>query len=737
MRSHRVTATMFASVCWVGLLLSAAVQAQFNYTTNNGAITITKYTGPGGDVTIPGTIDGLPVTDIEKYAFWYGANLAGVRIPGSVTNVGGHPFLGCNRLTAITVEDSNPSYSSVDGILFDKNRTTLIECPAGRVGNYAIPGIVTNIEWSAFSRCHSLTSITVNAANAKYSSLEGVLFDKGQAALVKCPAGKFGSYTIPDGVISIGPAAFQGCTGLTSVTIPRGVASIGVSAFSDCTALTSVTIPDGVSDIGQFAFGGCAGLRSVTIPGSVTSIVNAPFLDCSSLTAINVDPGNPSYSSADGVLFDKGQTKLIQCANGKAGSYAIPDGVTKIWHNAFNGCSRLTDVTIPGSVTSIGGCAFSACMTGVYFKGNAPRLDSDASLGSGMKATIYYDPGTKGWGKEFGGRPTAPWNPDAVRRTIPPPSKRPLNPGAATAQKPFSCTTNSGAITITGYTGPGGEVTIPGTIDGLPVTGIGPAAFIFGRDVTSVTIPGSVTNIASGDFTFYPGSMTEIEVDASNANYSSLDGVLFDKARTLLIRCPAGRAGSCSIPGSVTGIAEGAFLRCTGLTAIDADPASKSYSSLDGVLFDKGKTALVRCPEGKSGSCSIPGGVTSIGDGAFCRCSGLTNVTIPDGVTSIGDGAFWACSNLASVTIPEGVTNIGDSAFEHCKRLTSVTMPNSVTSIGLLAFSACSGLTNMTIPGTGTRIGEHAFARCTGLTNAYFRAYGGGMGNVPRLPRRE
>jgi len=128
-----------------------------------------------------------------------------------------------------------------------------------------------------------------------------------------------------------------------------------------------------------------------------------------------VDASNLIFSSLDGVLFDKMQTTLIRCPLGEAGNYTIPSGVTCLGEGAFWECSRLVSVTIPSSVTNIGPMAFAncSCLTGVYFKGNAPSL-GDAGLVTASKATVYYRPNTTGWGKTFGGRPTAVWNPQAM-----------------------------------------------------------------------------------------------------------------------------------------------------------------------------------------------------------------------------------------------------------------------------------------------------------------------------------
>lgn len=170
------------------------------------------------------------------------------------------------------------------------------------------------------------------------------------------------SVTIPEGVSSIGRAAFSGCSGLQSVSLPQGLASIDDSAFQSCRSLATITLPEGTARIGWAAFRGCSKLTSIAIPAATLSIGASAFSGCWGLVEIAVDPANPAYASVDGILHDRGLTKVIRCPEGRAGSIRILDSVTVIGAGAFEGCSKLTRVTLPDSVSAIEGSAFASCI---------------------------------------------------------------------------------------------------------------------------------------------------------------------------------------------------------------------------------------------------------------------------------------------------------------------------------------------------------------------------------------
>lgn len=245
----------------------------FFYLTNAGAITIygwsqQAYSQSFFDINlaIPSTINGLPVTGIGDDAFLQTVSLTSVTIPGSVTSIGASAFSSCSGLINVSIANG---VASIGPYAF-----------AGTaLPGVTIPASVTKIGPGAFESCARLTAITVDAQNAFYRSVDGVLFDKIQSSLVEYPYGIPGSYTIPQSVTSIGAEAFGGCAQLTGITIPGRVNSIGNSAFADCASLTSVTIPGSVTNIADNAFASDSRLADVFFKGNAPT-ANASVFGC-------------------------------------------------------------------------------------------------------------------------------------------------------------------------------------------------------------------------------------------------------------------------------------------------------------------------------------------------------------------------------------------------------------------------------------------------------------------------
>ena len=344
-----------------------------NVIINNGVTSIGNFAFSDctslTNITIPNS-----VTSIGDYAFYGCENLINITIPNSVTSIGNFAFCMCTSLTSINVDSNNEKYMSDNGVLYTKDKNTLIQYPSKKEKTeYIILQGTTSIENYAFHYCTNLTNITIPnsvtsigddafyiCTNLINITIPNSVTSIGYRAFYLCKS--LTNITIPDGVISIKNQTFYCCESLTRLIIPSSVISIGDYAFHYCTNLTNITIPNSVTSIGDNAFYGCENLINITIPNSVTSIGNDVFNGCISLTSINVDFNNEKYMSDNGVLYTKDKKILIQYPGKKEGTeYLILQGVESIEDYAFWGCGNLTNIIIPNGVTSIGDSAFYRC----------------------------------------------------------------------------------------------------------------------------------------------------------------------------------------------------------------------------------------------------------------------------------------------------------------------------------------------------------------------------------------
>ena len=621
---------------------------QFNIHAN--ARVIADYAFAGNTVLRAAYIPDGSVKYIGARAFYDCTSMTGITLGNGVENIGDNAFSNCNLLTSIAI----PGSASIGEYAFSS-------CYA--LTSITISDGVTNIGEGAFSSCTEVQKISIpssletvgdrvfNADKVTRIDFSGDL----EAWLKVMSLGGMSSFISEDSAIYLNGEQLSG-----DIIVPEGITSIPSYAFTNFTQITSLTIPDSVTSIGSYILQGCTGIESLIIP-NMTRKLGGYFGE---------DPRYDSYNtqvpdSLKTLVITGGESIPQHAFDGCSGlkSITIPDSVTSIGGSAFSGCSDLTSITIPDSVTSIGDYVFRDCsgLTSITIP------DSVTSIGYGA----FF--GCIGFiQKENGVSYVDKWVIDCDN-TVSQVQLRGDTAGIA-AQAFSGC---SGLTSIT----------IPDS-----VRGIGDEAFSDCSGLTSITIPDSVTSIGSNAFSGCSG-LTSITIPD---NVTSIESGTFFGCSGLT---------SITIPNSVTSIGSSAFFGCRGLTSITI-PDSVTIIGYEAFRNCSGLTSI-----------TIPDSVTSIEYNTFYNCSGLTSITIPDSVTIIESSAFQDCSGLTSITIPDSVTIIGYEAFRNCSGLTSITIPDSVTSIGDYTFSGCSGLTSITIPDSVTSIGSSAFRGCSGLTS--------------------
>ena len=763
---------LFAAVSFVAsaTLAEAATLGLLTYEIDGDSITITDCDPSAyGELTIPELIESKPVatigwrafafnrgltlvnipttvTTIEDFAFDNCNALINVSIPSSVTSIGERTFRGCSLVTSVFVPASvtslgpgvftdcdsllgidvaplNPFYSSLDGILYDKTQLSLLGYPTGRADGFEVPATVKHIGDWAFYSCKSLSNIVIP------ESVESI----GRSAFQDCD--QLESIEIPASITSVGISAFSSCGALTTVVVPSSVMILGDSSFSSCGSLTSVSIAPGVTTIGERAFASCVMLATISLPSTVTSIGRATFdlchslseiqlpasvrnigsgafARCRSLDTIEVHSDNPSFTSAEGVLYDSEMKSLIGYPAGRVGGFAIPEGVESIGELAFGFCDYLDNLSFPSTVVEIGEKAFQRC-----------RALPDLPLHSGLKRIgesafdqchglidVIIPSGVEMIGPRAFSN-CADLTTISVPATVTEISEG--NFGRSHSLTEINVDSSNqfyssiegvlldkdSTVVFSCPRGKAGGFDVPST-----VTEIGPEAFYGCHALTEISLPSGLRTIGRNAFSWL-GSLQNLVlpmglVDIGNRAFEDCD-----------------KLSSITIPATVASIGSTPFRYCENLAEIDVEIGNVVYSSDDGVLYNRAKRRLIAYPGAKEGSFEAPNTITEIESYAFADCIGLSEVILPEGDIKIGVNAFSSCINLTAIVIPPGVQRIADGVFSNCTRLERISIPTSVTSIGERAFLNCSSLRDISIPNGVKVIPYQTFSGCSELTS--------------------
>jgi|GEM_PF-2501887 len=618
------------------------------------------------DVTIS---DG--VQTIGDYAFRQCTGLSVINIPDSVTTLSQRAFGGCTALTKAYIGNGvttigtqvfqndnnladiyfNGTEEQWNAITIDESNTVLM----GAAKHFNDPNIKNgtcgeNVNYSFDSSTGTLT-ISGTGAMTDYEATESPFFNKTEIQ----------SVVIENGVTSIGKNAFRSCSALTNITIPASVTKINVYAFYG-SGLTDINYMGtetqwsavAVSKTGNTVVVNATKHYATAFNGSCGESVNWSLDTATGVLTISGTgamsdflveyPGYEDYKdSITGIVIENGVTLIgayafyeyenvasvsIAATVTTIGSSAfsgcigltsavLPNGVSIIEGDAFNSCSSLTSVTIPESVTAIGEGAFNNCtaLTEVNYSGTDEQWQSiDLGLGNGSVTAIkpHDISGTCG---------------TAVNYTL----------------------KSDGTLIISGT----------GAMDDFEDSN--PEYYSSKTDVKKIIIENGVTYI--GKYAFYM---------FANATFVSIANTVTEIGESAFDSCIS--LTSVSISADLTVIGEDAFGRCNSLSGINVDIANPNYSSLDGVLFNKDKTILIQYPCAKTGtSYSVPESVVVIGYRAFAHCDNLESVEIPEGVTTIETYAFSICERLANINIPDSVSVIGEKAFLYVSDTLTVT----------------------------------------------------------------
>lgn len=715
---------------------------------------------PKGDVIVAATVfsgsDEYLVTAVADEAFKDCEGIETIVLPDTLEAFGKDVFKGCSALQRIEVGERSKLHAVHDGMLFDKELSTLLVCPEGKQLVASLPDSMTSFADDAFAGCRNLEAFQVEEGNQTFASVDGVLYSADRTRLVMAPARTVSVIVAPETSV-IAAGAFSACSGLASIIANGHVETIEGKAFSlETLSKAMVALASGDDYDARKAVWDEAGFTNYiepAVPGEIQQPAPTQsgfvyeLLDDYTLAVSwtgendpEADLVIPTTAKLDGVEY---RVSAIAPAGfqGRQSltSVQIRAPITAIGDDAFAGCTGLASVelsegvsaigagafsgtavqraVIPASVTSVGSRAFADCpdLSRIVTFSNAPSVAADAIAGCTGVAIYapYNEAGEYSWnpGLVASGNHILPHGISLASDplTLEVDETADLFEGGV-CEVPEGCElTYSYAATpisveagqVTGKKLGTSEVTVALSLDGVEL----------GRSVRVVEVVAGRPIAASAMLAETRSSPIEINPDDFWIKDFGDGFIYYLTIRTVDAYIKASSttslSGSISLPErqgyagdryNIKGVLDNGFQNCTNITAIAMEGAR--YLAIGSYAF-AGCTSLE--------SFTFAPTVTAIGDNAFNGCTKLKSIAIPEGVTSIDDGTFAGCTSLESVTIPSTVTSIGVDAFKGCKSLKSISIPASVASIGAGAFSD-TGLATINIPSAVTSIGASAFA---------------------------
>ena len=709
--------------------------SEFSYLVFDNSAIITDVSQYTGTLVIPEEIDGYPVVGISSLGY---GEFTSITVPDSVRflavgwcanvetvetitlgksvgNIEYGMFRENTALREISVSADNPNYTSVDGVVYSKDMSTLVAYPLGKTGTYTVPAETTNID-ILNDRIYDQISIEFAEDSRSYVTVDGVTYTADMKKVMFCDPKKSGAYTMPDSVEQINDRAFADCNKLETVHVSQNVTDIVYGAFADCTALRSITLPDTVQSIGKQAFANCTSLQAFTFPAAVSQVVDrafsgstalqtvtlndglqyigySVFSDCAQLQSISIPD---SVTTIDSRAFENCTAlSTLQFGNGMTsiGDFAfenctalsalqLGNGVTSIGQYSFENCDALQSVTIPDNVTDLGYEAFGYCdnLQSVTVGSGVTAINGAFSGCTALQTISLPDTLTEISAYDFDDSAyyadESNWEGDVLYLDGYLIGAREDISGEYTVKagtRGIASSAFSGCDQLTG-------IHLP---DGLKFVGGG--AFSSCESLKNVTLPDSLKYIGGG--AFYDTPLKDLELP---------DGLETINTRAFAFS----DIESIKIPDTVTDMVYGFY--GSNITEIEMPD---TLVSLD---HDFHETPWYDAqPEGPV----YLGRMLYFYKGVI---RDYTSITVKEGTLGISDYAFAQQTNLTGVELPEGLLDIGTRAFADCRNLTDVTLPSTLQSIQWQAFRNCA-LETIEIPASVTEIGENVFIGCANL----------------------
>lgn len=637
------------------------------------------------------------LSEIDAFMFSGCESLKNIFIPETVNEINLSVFEDCISLESIEVSENNAKYGDAGGALIEKSEyPIMLICPLGTIGSYAVPEAVKKIGENAFNNCDKIIDVTVH---------DGVL-TMGEGAFYDCDALK--SIQLGEGIREIPTKAFMDCDVLESIVFEKTLGTIGEQAFYNCDSIKSIAMTETVGSIGNYAFARCDGLEDIVVANRlITKLGEGVFYNCDSLKRVEVGKGItkiPAKTFMDcdvleNITFNEsveeiGERVFYNCDSIK--NIEFLNAVDYIEKYAFSECDGLEDVVISGNVKMVQAGAFSKCdsLKTVEIGAGVLYIQSDAFAYCPSIEKISVDEANKDYSVVDGallsrysllvypvkGTDSVYIIPEQIStieegafcgcNNI---SKLIIGKAVRSIQDDefIDCTSlesievseeNANYKTIDGVLfNKNGDTLIcypPQKRDSsytVPdiVQNINENAFYGEGKIKSITVGSNVKDICAGHYFSDLKSIENIEVSEENQKFSAVDGVLYNKDKSVLLCYPSRKKGIFELPASVEDLYYFAFKNCGELLGIEVAEGNEYFASIDGVLFNKAKTTLVTFPGGRGGTYTIPEGVGFVANGAIRNNSYLKTLVIPHDVT-VNSSAFYNCTALENIIVLNG-----------------------------------------------------------------------------------